>query len=865
MDLFAFINHADPTKLWIEERKVREKEVLLLHLTRGSVVSLAGVNDQENANIQCAGENNAEVGGDDAAMAYQIQEGDHVIKDEGANFVRIEDEVPVVVAEKPKELFEQSTLNVEVSVMAAATVPVVTSFVTPTPDRGDGGPTDLFSSSVPPPPLMTAAIATTIITGVIFALVSEVGAEPVSRSIFRDSTSPSTAEADVAGPSQPAARQACLSVEVRLRSEHNYTERKKFKRRCVRLNGLLKDRDAELSYDELSIKASCLESNKDKLIDQVSKPEGTCSELRDEVSEVNLQPRLKLVIKKCLQSPEYLDALGGAIGHAIDKGMQDGLAAGIDHETAGRGLAKVVAYNPIAKANYVVAVSALHDVDFPLLARLASHEYASLLLVENLIGEASASGVPVLATTTTLSTTFVRDITIPLVSVADYEVLGSGPSIEVLSPSKIVFLRRKSWRLRWRTLWLVKDKLPAIFCMAVIIVYVHKISRFKACITDFGVVIFSIFVLLFSSQIADCSLLSSKRSRLISKASSLCTMSISAVLKVGMPISTGITASVSYPRLYSFPQASVCSFHQTIGLWMPNEGKVLVYAQLFTSIFKWVIYELLPVIEYYFSRTLLITAYRPDFHRMALAFFFSTRSISFVSSLEITFLCAFFMVLKNGSDFSVDLERNLFRLAKFPFSFLSRSGILQAEWHFGIEEYPLACDERCFLFIIFVHFYSMISFVFEIHAHSPAVIMFSHHYWVPQPTVIMDFFHYAGVYQFSTSSCIALFLFGARLLFFCLTGEHPSRTFSLCFAMCHGTPVMSAGFQANMSRSYLSCTSGSKTIVHLSGMILLLRRALKELGVGDSVHESRDSHAFWDSLNLATLSLNLCTKSFVDS
>ncbi|GJX44163.1 hypothetical protein Tco_0260839, partial [Tanacetum coccineum] len=46
--------------------------------------------------------------------------------------------------------------------------------------------------------------------------------------------------------------------------------------------------------------------------------------------------------------------------------------------------------------------------------------------------------------------------------------------------------------------------------------------------------------------LASCSLLSSKRSRLISKASSFYTMSISAVLKVGMPIFAGITASVLY-------------------------------------------------------------------------------------------------------------------------------------------------------------------------------------------------------------------------------------------------------------------------------------------------------------------------------
>ncbi|GKG56134.1 hypothetical protein Tco_0577209, partial [Tanacetum coccineum] len=36
---------------------------------------------------------------------------------------------------------------------------------------------------------------------------------------------------------------------------------------------------------------------------------------------------LRLVVTKCLQSPEYLAALGGVIGCAVDKGIQDGLVA----------------------------------------------------------------------------------------------------------------------------------------------------------------------------------------------------------------------------------------------------------------------------------------------------------------------------------------------------------------------------------------------------------------------------------------------------------------------------------------------------------------------------------------------------------
>ncbi|GKD69930.1 hypothetical protein Tco_1324020, partial [Tanacetum coccineum] len=94
MDFFAFINHADPTKVRIGEREVREGEVPLLESTRGRVVPLAGVNKQGSQN-------------DDIQYA-----GIHVVNEEGAadgqenlvdaGIVHIENEVPATVAEKAK-------------------------------------------------------------------------------------------------------------------------------------------------------------------------------------------------------------------------------------------------------------------------------------------------------------------------------------------------------------------------------------------------------------------------------------------------------------------------------------------------------------------------------------------------------------------------------------------------------------------------------------------------------------------------------------------------------------------------------------------------------------------------------------------
>ncbi|GKD70892.1 hypothetical protein Tco_1324982, partial [Tanacetum coccineum] len=110
-------------------------------------------------------------------------------------------------------LLERSILPVEVGVTAVATLSFITSSVSLTPEREGDGRTD----SITGPDLRTQHQLR--------------GIGPVQHSIFRDSASLSTVGADVVGPSQPSdydqlftefnvrvARQACFSVEVRLRS-----------------------------------------------------------------------------------------------------------------------------------------------------------------------------------------------------------------------------------------------------------------------------------------------------------------------------------------------------------------------------------------------------------------------------------------------------------------------------------------------------------------------------------------------------------------------------------------------------------------------------------------------------------------------
>ncbi|GKC92745.1 hypothetical protein Tco_1158187, partial [Tanacetum coccineum] len=109
---------------------------------------------------------------------------------------------------------------------------------------------------------------------------------------------------------------------------------------------------------------------------------------------------LKLVLVKCLNSSEYLTTLGYDISRFIEKEMQDGLVAGIDHGKEGRSLADIFAYNPSAEADFNSSLQELCKVDFPLLAELKSHKDASIKDIMNLLRlEGPLTDAPVLGET----------------------------------------------------------------------------------------------------------------------------------------------------------------------------------------------------------------------------------------------------------------------------------------------------------------------------------------------------------------------------------------------------------------------------------------------------------------------------------
>ncbi|GJV40210.1 hypothetical protein Tco_1418650, partial [Tanacetum coccineum] len=94
---------------------------------------------------------------------------------------------------------------------------------------------------------------------------------------------------------------------------------------------------------------------------------------------------MKFAVFKCLNSPEYLSALGAAISKAIEKDMQDGLVAGITHSQEGRVLADVAAFNPSTEDDFTSALQEVQNVNFSLLAELQSNKDASVETIIDLL------------------------------------------------------------------------------------------------------------------------------------------------------------------------------------------------------------------------------------------------------------------------------------------------------------------------------------------------------------------------------------------------------------------------------------------------------------------------------------------------
>ncbi|GJS60082.1 hypothetical protein Tco_0654866 [Tanacetum coccineum] len=186
-----------------------------------------------------------------------------------------------------------------------------------------------------------------------------------------------------------AARNLSLSSEVRMRAEYNILEKRKWRNLCEEKYILLGAKDTE--SDDLShlllkemrrlressptpcfrfsvlrpprthFEVHELEISSTDLREKLEMYEGSLKQLEEfqdnlmgplriELAEIDVDFTQCLLVVKCLNSNEYMEALGHAFGRAIEKGMQEGLAAGIEHGQAGRCLTDLEAYIPSAEA-----------------------------------------------------------------------------------------------------------------------------------------------------------------------------------------------------------------------------------------------------------------------------------------------------------------------------------------------------------------------------------------------------------------------------------------------------------------------------------------------------------------------------------
>ncbi|GJY09025.1 hypothetical protein Tco_0377210 [Tanacetum coccineum] len=207
-----------------------------------------------------------------------------------------------------------------------------------------------------------------------------------------------------------AARNLSLSSEVRMRAEYNILEKRKWRTLAEEKNTLLEAKDKEIEdlksqllrareesaeqesdtlklkvtglesaivekdhkLSELGASSSSLKSQNQSLVDQVHELEVSSADLREKLEMYEGLLKWKLLVVKCLNSNEYMEALGHAFSRAIEKGIQEGLAAGIEHGQAGRCLTDLEAYIPSAEDDFNSAICELRDLNFPLLQELST-------------------------------------------------------------------------------------------------------------------------------------------------------------------------------------------------------------------------------------------------------------------------------------------------------------------------------------------------------------------------------------------------------------------------------------------------------------------------------------------------------------
>ncbi|GJT19654.1 hypothetical protein Tco_0878360 [Tanacetum coccineum] len=204
-------------------------------------------------------------------------------------------------------------------------------------------------------------------------------------------------------------------------------------------------RELEASSAGLQEKVTAYE----KFVDQLEEfQDDKIKEVNDKLEKLDADVIAMLALTKCLNSTEYLSALGAEIGKAVEKGMHEGLSADITHDIEGSTLTDIAAYNPSVEAHYLAALHHLKSVNFSYLRienpqrcylnadqlKVSKHhspDQPSVIgALRNLTGtEGTSAGgtlavIAILAgTSTALSVTFASTSVVRPISTDDYEIV----------------------------------------------------------------------------------------------------------------------------------------------------------------------------------------------------------------------------------------------------------------------------------------------------------------------------------------------------------------------------------------------------------------------------------------------------------
>nr|GEU38024.1 hypothetical protein [Tanacetum cinerariifolium] len=347
---FAFIRHSDPIKVRIRERDLAEYE-------RDSIGKLFDDVDQE----------------------HSIERGDNVLEETiakdalkvGAEKTKKKQKRRVVgyasgSTRPPKKLRDdyhsllpntsgkslvslRSMVSEGSSIPIGVTEPVLAAFVAP---MSDVGPLDSVSLAADAPVVMVAVTTTVVADNAGF---SGSNARDASKDLenIEDSAS--------AGVSRGGE-----AAYVAKDSELKDLKEKKFMlegNRDVMSEKIGTFKSANVSKEA---ELATLSSQVAKLTSDMFDLQLSCDELNSQRSSLESAFQLFSVRMEATQD-EQANVIGTAIGCAVNKCIQNGLRAKVDHGKAGRDLSVVDAYDPSAKAKYVKPINALGTVDFSML------------------------------------------------------------------------------------------------------------------------------------------------------------------------------------------------------------------------------------------------------------------------------------------------------------------------------------------------------------------------------------------------------------------------------------------------------------------------------------------------------------------